>query len=144
MKGSKQTEGKCGLAYRGRWRRVMKKHFPFRKFRSEIKWNRPFWFGLTGIFGTTFEGGRPHLTGLVISVGGTDMSLSIWQIVVLSTAPLYPACKNNKKTRGGLGRVCVSGMYRSIEHVKLPKFQTEIFVEWKAPKVNESWWRRTK
>ena len=55
----------------------MKKHFPFRKFRSEIKWNRPFWFGLTGIFGTTFEGGRPHLTGLVISVGGTDMSLSI-------------------------------------------------------------------
>ena len=26
-------------------------------------------------------------------------------------------------------------MYRSIEHVKLPKFQTGIFVEWKAPAI---------
>ena len=33
---------------------------------------------------------------------------------------------HNNKTRGGLGRVCATGMYRSIEHVKL-------FVEWKAP-----------
>ena len=23
-----------------------------------IKWNGPFWFGLSGIFGTSFEGGR--------------------------------------------------------------------------------------
>ena len=37
---------------------------------------------------------------------------------------------HNNKTRGGLGRVCV---YRSIEHVKFPKFQIGIFVEWKAP-----------
>jgi len=41
---------------------------------------------------------------------------------------------HNNKTRGGLGRVCATGMYRSIEHVKFPKFQTGIFVEWKAPK----------
>ena len=41
---------------------------------------------------------------------------------------------HNNKTRGGLGRVCGTGMYRSIEHVKFPKFQTGIFVEWKAPK----------
>ena len=34
---------------------------------------------------------------------------------------------------GGLGRVCETGMYRSIEHVEFPKFQTGIFVEWKAP-----------
>ena len=27
------------------------------KFWLEIKWNRPFWFGLTGVFGTTLEGG---------------------------------------------------------------------------------------
>ena len=40
---------------------------------------------------------------------------------------------HNNKTRGGLGRVCATGMYRSIEHVKFPKFQTGIFVEWKAP-----------
>ena len=42
---------------------------------------------------------------------------------------------HNNKTRGGLGRVCATGMYRSIEHVKFPKFQTGIFVEWKAPRV---------
>ena len=36
------------------------------------------------------------------------------------------------QTRGGLGRVCATGMYRSIEHVKFPKFQTGIFVEWQA------------
>ena len=40
---------------------------------------------------------------------------------------------HNNKTRGGLGRVCATGMYRSIEHVRFPKFQTGIFVEWKAP-----------
>ena len=40
---------------------------------------------------------------------------------------------HNNKTRGGLGRVCATGMYRSIEHAKFPKFQTGIFVEWKAP-----------
>ena len=86
-----------------------------------------------------FEGGRSTLKGPVISAGWTEMSLSIWQIVVLSTAPLHPACKNNKETRGGLGRVCVTGMYRSIWHVEFPKFQTGIFVEWKAHKVNENW-----
>ena len=37
------------------------------------------------------------------------------------------------QTRGGLGRVCATGMYRSIEHVEFPKFETGIFVEWKAP-----------
>ena len=42
---------------------------------------------------------------------------------------------HNNKTRGGLGRVCATGMYRSTEHVKFPKFQTGIFVEWKAPIV---------
>ena len=37
------------------------------------------------------------------------------------------------QTHGGLGRVCATGMYRSSEHVEFPKFQTGIFVEWKAP-----------
>ena len=45
-----------------------------------------------------------------------------------------PRSHNNKK-RGGLGRVSATGMYRSIEHLKFPKFQTGIFVEWKAPRV---------
>ena len=56
------------------------------------------------------------------------------QIVVPSTALLYPAYKNNNQTRGGLGRVCATGMYRSIGHVKFPKFQTAIFVVWKVPR----------
>ena len=46
---------------------------------------------------------------------------------------LCPAYKNNNQTRGGLGRVCATGMYRSIVHVEFPKFQTGIFVEWKSP-----------
>ena len=29
---------------------------------------------------------------------------------------------HNNKTCGGLGRVCATGMYRSIEHVKFPEF----------------------
>ena len=76
------------------------------------------------------------LTGLVISVGRTEMSLPFNKIVVHSTALLHPAYKNNNQTRGGLGRVCATGMYRSIEHVKFLKFQTGIFVEWKAPHVS--------
>ena len=33
----------------------------------------------------------------------------------------------------GLGRVCATAMYISIGHMEFPKFQTGIFVEWKAP-----------
>ena len=47
----------------------------------------------------------------------------------------------------GLGRVSATEMYRSIEHVKFPKFQTGIFVQWIAPKIlpnlvisNWLWW----
>jgi len=66
---------------------------------------------------------------------GPKCSFPFDKIVVPSTALLYPACKNNKQARGGLGRVCATGMYRSTEHVKLPKFQTGSFVEWKAPLI---------
>ena len=58
------------------------------------------------------------------------------KIVVHSAALLYPAYKNNNQTRGGLGRVCVTGMYSSIGRLKFLKFQAEIFVEWKAPHVS--------
>ena len=44
---------------------------------------------------------------------------------------------HNNKTRGGLGWVCATGMYCSIEHAKFPKFQTGIFVEWKVPLETE-------
>ena len=53
-------------------------------------------------------------------------------IVVPRTALLYPTYNYNNQTRGGLGRVYATGMYRSIAHVEFPKFQTRIFVEWKV------------
>ena len=76
------------------------------------------------------------LTGLGFSVGRTEMSLFIWQ----NCCPQYRSfvsClqENNNNRRGGLGRVYATGMYHYIGHVKFPKFQTEIFVEWKAPPV---------
>ena len=58
------------------------------------------------------------------------------KIVVSTTALLYAAYKNNNQTRGGLGWVYATGMYRSIGRVKFPKFQTGINVEWKAPHVS--------
>ena len=36
------------------------------------------------------------------------------KIVVPSAALLYPAYKNNNQTRGGLGRVCATAMYRKM------------------------------
>ena len=74
------------------------------------------------------------LTSLVISVSRTEMSLSVYKIVVPSTALLYPAYKNKTQMHGGLGQVCATRMYHSIGHMKFLKFQTRIFVEWKALK----------
>ena len=51
-------------------------------------------FDLSGHFGRSDLNVPFHLTKL---------------IVVLSPALLYPACKNNGQTRGGLGRVCATG-----------------------------------
>ena len=55
------------------------------------------------------------------------------KIVVPSTALLYPAYKNNNQTRGGLGRVCATGMYRSIGHVEFPTFQMGLLLNGKHP-----------
>ena len=54
---------------------------------------------------------------------------------------VYPAYKHDNQTRGGFGLVCATGMHHSAEHVDFPKFQTGIFVEWKARKVfpEKSW-----
>jgi len=105
-------------------------------FDCYIKWNGPFRLGPTGIFGTSFEGGPLWSVWSFRSVG-LKCSFPFDKIVVPSTALLYPACKNNNQARDGLGRVCATGIYRSIEHVKLPKFQTGIFVERKAPHFNQ-------
>ena len=42
------------------------------------------------------------------------MSFPFYKIVVCSTALLYSAFKNNNQTHGGLGRVCATGVYRSM------------------------------
>ena len=104
----------------------------FRNFRLEIKWRGPFRFGPTGIFGTTFEGGPLWLVWSFLSVG-PKCPFPFDKIVGPSTALLNPAYKNSNQTRGGLGRVCVTGMYRSIGHVEFSKFQTGIFAKWIAP-----------
>ena len=54
------------------------------------------------------------------------------KIVFPTTALLYPPYKDNNQTRGGLGRVCTNGMYRSIGHLGTYR----IFVEWKAPEMS--------
>ena len=93
-----------------------------------------------------FDLGRPEYSGPVLKVvhfdrsghfgrGGPKCPVPFDKIVVPSTALSYPAYKNNNQTRDGLGRVCATGMYRSTRHVEFPKFQTGIFVEWKAPVV---------
>ena len=50
-------------------------------------------------------------------------------IVNPSAALLYPAFKTNNQKLGGLGRVCATGMNRSIGLVEFLKLQSGIFVE---------------
>ena len=58
------------------------------------------------------------------------------KIVFSSTALLRPAYKYNNQTRGGVGRVCATGIYRSIGRVEFSKFQTGMFIEWKEPRLS--------
>ena len=61
-------------------------------------------------------------------IGPTGFLCRVCQIVLASSALLYPAYKYNNQTRGTVPW---------IEHVKFPKFQeTGIFVAYKAPLVN--------
>ena len=63
------------------------------------------------------------LTTPPISVGPTEKSLPFDKIVVPSTTLLYPACsRNNKQTRGGLERICETGMNRWNFRNFKPKF----------------------
>ena len=103
----------------------------FRKFRLEIKWNGSFWFGPTGIFGTTFDRSA-HFRQI-----GLKGPFPFDKIIVPSVTFLHPSYKNNIQTRGGLGPVCATGMHRSMDSIghgisKLSR-QTGIFVERKAP-----------
>ena len=72
--------------------------------------NGPFRFGPNGIFGTTFDGGPLWPVWSFRSLGPKLLSPKYRSLV---------SCykKNNNQTRGGMGRVCATGMYRSISHM---------------------------
>ena len=89
-----------------------------------IKSNRPFWFGLTGIFRTS---GGPLWLVRSFWLLGPKSPFQFDKIVVPSTSFLFPAYENNNQTHGGLGWVCATGMYHSIGHMKFLKFQTRFF-----------------
>ena len=65
-------------------------------------------------------------------LGRSDRNDPFHLTKLLSPVPIFFFYLAYKNTRGGLGRVCATGTYRSIGHVELPKFQTWIFVEWNA------------
>ena len=106
-------------------------HVQLSHLRTGILWNGPVRFGSTKWLGTTFERVRfwPVWSFRLV---GPKCPFPFDKIVVPSTALLYPSYKNNNQKRGGLGRICATGMYLSIGHVDFPKFQSGICVEWKV------------
>ena len=69
----------------------------FLKFRLNIKWNGPFRFGPTAIFGTSFKGGPLWPVGSFWSVG-PKCPFPCDKIVVPSTALFHPAYKGSHWT----------------------------------------------
>ena len=53
-------------------------------------------------------------------------------IVAPCTSPLYPVYEYNNQTRGGLGRVCSTGMYLSVGNFR--NFNTNFLLNVKPPK----------
>ena len=62
----------------------------------------------------------------------------IWRSVSIHSCPVPLFCILLTKKTITKRWVCATGMYRSIGHVKFPKFQTGIFVEWKAPRGGQT------
>ena len=113
--------------------------FPFKPKFRQLR------FGLTAIFGTSFEGGPLWPVWSFRSIW-PKCPFPFDKIVVPSIDLLSPAYKNNNRTRGSLGRVCAGEMNSSIGRVKFLKFQTGIFFRnfcagkrpWITPKsINE-------
>ena len=67
--------------------------------------------------------------------------LPFYKIIFPRTDHLYPTYKHGNQTPDRFGLVCATGMYRSAWQVNFPKFQTGIFVEWRARKEfsEKSW-----
>ena len=103
----------------------------FRKFWLEIKWN-------AGYFGSV----RPEYLGPPLKVvhfdrsghfGRSDRNVRFHLTQLLSLVPLlHSAYGNNNQTRGGLRRVCATGIYCSIGHVELWKLKLEFLLNWNA------------
>ena len=64
----------------------------------------------------------PEYSGPIVSVGRTEISLSIGQNCCPQYRSFVSCLQNNNQTRSGLGRVCITGMYCPIGHVLFPKF----------------------
>ena len=88
------------------------------------KWNGPFRFGSTGIFGSSFEGGPLWPVWSFRSVG-PKCPFPFDKIVVPSTALLTLLTRTITK------RVAFENS--RTERVEFLTFQTGIFVKWKAP-----------
>ena len=96
--------------------------FPFKPKFRQLR------FGLTAIFGTSFEGGPLWPVWSFRSIW-PKCPFPFDKIVVPSIYLLSPAYKNNNRTRRRLGRVCAGEMKSSFGRVKFLKFQTGIFAE---------------
>ena len=105
--------------------------FPFKPKFRQLR------FGLTAIFGTSFEGGPLWPIRSFRSVG-PKCPFSFDKIVVPSIDLLSPVYKNNNRTRGSLGWVSAIEMNGSLGRVKFLKFQTGIFADWQAS-LNYTW-----
>ena len=86
----------CAMVTRLIWSPHYYRHYYRLEFRLEIKMEQTinFWFGLTGIFGTTLEVGPLLLVQLSWSVR-LKCPLSFDIIVVSSSTLLHPAYENN-------------------------------------------------
>ena len=104
-----------------------------------IKWNGPFRFGPTGIFGTSFEGLWPDRLSRSV---GPKWPFPFNKIVVPSTVLLYSTLtnKNNNQTRGSLRTADVFTVVASLPPectVPLGRWNFRNCVEWKVPHVFE-------
>ena len=70
----------------------------------------------------------------VISVNSTEISLSICHMIaVLSTSRLYPAYKNNYRTRGGLVQVCATECTVPLGTWNFRNFKREFLLNGECP-----------
>ena len=98
----------------------------FRNSAWYIKWNSPFWFGPTRIFGPLWPVQLSRLVGL-------KCPFPFDKIFVPSTALLYPARKNNDLRHGGLGQFCATQCTVPLGTCNFRHFKLEYLLNESAP-----------